>query len=66
MNFERFVALLADMQVTEITLICAILSMIAMVFSWITMATWNWKWYIPTVLFAVASLGLAGYAIFLW
>lgn len=43
----------------QCALICAILSAIAMVFSWITMATWNWKWYVPTVLFSVASLIMA-------
>lgn len=46
-------------------LICSVLSLIAMVFSWITMATWNWKWFIPTCLFAAVSLSLAGYAVFL-
>ena len=40
----------------KIVVICSALSLIAMVFSWITMATGNWKWYIPTVLFAAASL----------
>lgn len=44
--------------------ICSVLSLIAMVFSWITMATGKWHYYVPTVLFAVASLILAGYILF--
>lgn len=54
------------MTMGHIVLICAILSAIAMVFSWITIATEDWRFYIPTVLFAVLSLGLAGFALFIW
>lgn len=53
------------MALEQYALICSMLSAIAMVFSWITMATWNWKYFIPTVLFAASSLGLAAYALFL-
>ncbi len=53
------------MQLEYYLLICAVLSLIAMVFSWITMATQKWKWFIPTALFALASLGFSGYALFL-
>ena len=49
----------------NIVAICATLSLIAMVFSWITMATRNWMWYVPTVLFAAASLSLSCAALFL-
>lgn len=45
-------------------LICSVLTLIATVLSWITMATGNWKYYIPTILFALTSLGLAIFALF--
>lgn len=44
-------------------LICSVLSLIAMVFSWITMAKQDWRYYIVTVLCAVSCLGLAAYAL---
>lgn len=43
----------------KVVAICSALSLIAMVFSWITMATGDWAWYIPTVLLAVASFGFS-------
>ena len=44
------------MTVDHYTLISAITSILAIIFSWITIGTRNWMWYIPTVLFAAASL----------
>lgn len=41
------------------TIISAIASFFAIIFSWITIGTRNWKWYIPTVLFAFVSLAAA-------
>lgn len=41
--------------------ICVILSLTAAVFSWVTMYTQNWRWYLPTVLF-----GVAGFALSIW
>ena len=40
-----------------LTLISGISSLIAAFFSWVTISTQEWKWYIPTVLFAAVSLG---------
>lgn len=47
------------MTVDHYALISAVASFLATVFSWITIGTGNWKWYIPTVLFAAVALGSA-------
>lgn len=44
-------------------MICSVLSLIAMVFSWITMEKQDWRYYIVTVLSAVACLGLGSFAV---
>lgn len=37
-------------------------AIIAIVFSWITTATEDWRFYIPTVLFALVTFGFGAYA----
>lgn len=49
------------MTIEAIIKTCSILSAIAVVFSYLTMFTHNWRWYVPTVLFGVASLVLGVY-----
>lgn len=44
------------MTVDHYALISAVTSLIATAFSWITILSQEWKWYIPTVLFAACSL----------
>lgn len=39
--------------------VCWILVITAMIFSWVTIATRNWLWYLPTVIFGVAGLALS-------
>ncbi len=46
-------------------LVCSILSLIALVFSWITMLTQKTLFYIMTILFGISSLALAAYVLFL-
>ena len=46
--------------------VCIVLSIAAIVCSWITIGTQNWKWYIPTVLLSLAHFACAAFLVLSW
>lgn len=50
--------------VDNYSIIGPVCSFIAVGFSWVTMLTENWLWYIPTCLFAGFALFLTGVTVF--
>lgn len=49
------------MGIEHFALISVAASLIATVFSWLTILRQEWKWYIPTLLFAAISLSAAAF-----